>query len=142
MKVSVGNVREEVIKCSLKSLFYIYIYIYLYIYIHIYIYLYIYTYIYIIYIYIYILSFIYKALIIYIYIIYVCIIYIIHIYNHCQHENLAYSCKVSTVSTLDIKLNHPYYIGLTEHRFRDSTKIIILSSTSQRETQQNFLISY
>ena len=61
----------------------------------------------------------------------------------CQHKNLVYSCEVSTP---DIKENHPHYIGLTEHTFRlykiDSTNIIILSSTSQRETQQNFLISY
>ena len=34
----------------------------------------------------------------------------------CQHENLVYSCKVSTP---DIKQNYPYYIGLTEHAFKD-----------------------
>ena len=33
-----------------------------------------------------------------------------------QHENLVYSCKVSTS---DIKQNHPHYIGLTEHTFKD-----------------------
>ena len=34
----------------------------------------------------------------------------------CQHKNLVYSCKVSTP---DIKQNYPYYIGLTEHAFKD-----------------------
>ena len=34
----------------------------------------------------------------------------------CQHKNLVYSCKVSTP---DLKQNHPHYIGLTEHRFKD-----------------------
>ena len=34
----------------------------------------------------------------------------------CQHKNLIYSCKVSTP---DIKKNYPYYIGLTEHTFKD-----------------------
>ena len=34
----------------------------------------------------------------------------------CQHKNLVYSCKVSTP---DIKKNHPHYIGLTEHTFKD-----------------------
>ena len=34
----------------------------------------------------------------------------------CQHKNLVYSCKVSTP---DIKQNHPHYIGLTEHTFKD-----------------------
>ena len=57
----------------------------------------------------------------------------------CQHKNLVYSCKVSTP---DLKQNHPHYIGLTEHTFKDSTNITILLSTSQKETRQNFLISY
>ena len=48
----------------------------------------------------------------------------------CQHKNLVYSYKVSTT---DLKQNHPLYIGLTEHSFKD---------TSQKETQQNFLILY
>ena len=34
----------------------------------------------------------------------------------CQHKNLVYSCKFSTP---DIKQNHPHYIGLTEHTFKD-----------------------
>ena len=34
----------------------------------------------------------------------------------CQHKNLVYSCKVSTP---DLKQNHPHYIGLTEHTFKD-----------------------
>ena len=34
----------------------------------------------------------------------------------CQHKNLVYSCKVSTS---DVKQNHPHYIGLTEHTFKD-----------------------
>ena len=34
----------------------------------------------------------------------------------CQHKNLVYSCKVSTP---DIRQNHPHYIGLTEHTFKD-----------------------
>ena len=34
----------------------------------------------------------------------------------CQHKNLVYSCKVSTPDT---KQNHPHYIGLTEHIFKD-----------------------
>ena len=34
----------------------------------------------------------------------------------CQRKNLVYSCKVSTP---DIKQNHPHYIGLTEHTFKD-----------------------
>ena len=34
----------------------------------------------------------------------------------CQHKNLVYSCKVSTP---DIKQNHPHYLGLTEHTFKD-----------------------
>ena len=59
----------------------------------------------------------------------------------CQHKNLVYSCKVSTP---DLKQNHPHYIGFTEHTFKDSivTNIAILLSTSQKETQQKFLISY
>ena len=59
----------------------------------------------------------------------------------CEHKNLVYSCKVSTP---DLKQNHPHYIGLTEHTFKDSivTNIAILLSTSQKETQQKFLISY
>ena len=57
----------------------------------------------------------------------------------CQHKNLVYSSKVSTP---DLKQNHPHYIGLTEHTFKDSTNITILLSTSQKETRQNFLISY
>ena len=35
----------------------------------------------------------------------------------CQHKNLVYSCKVSTP---DLKQNHPHYIGLTEHAFKDT----------------------
>ena len=46
------------------------------------------------------------------------------------------------VSTPDLKQNHPYYIGLTEHTFKGSKNLTILLSTSQKETQQNFLISY
>ena len=59
----------------------------------------------------------------------------------CQHKNLVHSCKVSTP---DLKQNHPHCIGLTEHTFKDSivTNIAILLSTSQKETQQKFLISY
>ena len=34
----------------------------------------------------------------------------------CQHKNLVYSFKVSTP---DRKQNHPHYIGLTEHTFKD-----------------------
>ena len=34
----------------------------------------------------------------------------------CQHKNLEYSCKVSTPY---IKQNHPHYIDLTEHTFKD-----------------------
>ena len=34
----------------------------------------------------------------------------------CQHKNLSYSCKASTP---DIKQNHPHYIGLTEHTFKE-----------------------
>ena len=33
-----------------------------------------------------------------------------------QHKSLLYSCKIST---LDVKQNHPHYIGLTEHAFKD-----------------------
>ena len=47
----------------------------------------------------------------------------------CQHKNLVYSCKGKTP---DKKQNHPHYIGLTEHTFKDSTNIIILSGTSQK----------
>ena len=54
-----------------------------------------------------------------------------------QHKNLVYFCQVSTP---DIKQNRLHYIGFTEHAVKDTN--IILSSTSQRETQQNFLISY
>ena len=57
----------------------------------------------------------------------------------CQHKNLVYYCKVSIP---DIKQNHLHYTSLTEHVFKDSINIIILSNTSQRETEQNFLISY
>ena len=58
----------------------------------------------------------------------------------CQHKNFLFSVRVSTP---DITQNHPHYIGLTEHNLRkDSTNIIILSSTSRKEIQQNFLISY
>ena len=64
---------------------------------------------------------------------------IIPISGSCQHKNLVYSCKVSIP---DIKQNHSHYISLTEHTFKDSTNIIILSSVRQKETQQNFLISY
>ena len=50
----------------------------------------------------------------------------------------AYSCNLSTP---DLKENHPHYIGLKEHTFKgSSTNISILLSTTQRETQQNFLI--
>ena len=34
----------------------------------------------------------------------------------CPHKILVYYCKVST---LNIKQNHPHYIGLTEHTFKD-----------------------
>ena len=34
----------------------------------------------------------------------------------CQHKNIVYSCKVLTP---DIKQNHPHYIGVTEHTFKD-----------------------
>ena len=34
----------------------------------------------------------------------------------CQHKNLVYSFKVSNP---DLKQNHPHYIGLTEHTFKD-----------------------
>ena len=34
----------------------------------------------------------------------------------CQYKNLIYSC---TFSTPDLKQNHPHYIGLTEHTFKD-----------------------
>ena len=43
----------------------------------------------------------------------------------CQHINLVYSCKASTL----------YYFALIEYAFKDT-----LSSTSQREIQQKFLI--
>ena len=53
---------------------------------------------------------------------------------------IVYSCKVSTP---DIKQNHPHTLVLKNiHLKTDSTNIIIHSSTGQRETQQNFLISY
>ena len=35
----------------------------------------------------------------------------------CQHKNLVYSCKVSTP---DIKQNHPHYIDLLQHTFKDN----------------------
>ena len=54
-----------------------------------------------------------------------------------QHKNLAYSCEVSTP---DLKQNHPHWMRLTEHTFKDRN-ITILLSTSQKETQQNLLIS-
>ena len=54
----------------------------------------------------------------------------------CHHKNLVYSCKVSTP---DLKQNYSHYIELTEHKFKEIT---ILLSTRQKETQQNFLISY
>ena len=57
----------------------------------------------------------------------------------CQHKNLVYSCKVSTP---DLKQNHPHYVALTEHTFKSSTNKTILSSTSQKQTQQKFLISH
>ena len=34
----------------------------------------------------------------------------------CQHKNLACSCRVSAA---DMKQNHPHYIGLIEHTFKD-----------------------
>ena len=34
----------------------------------------------------------------------------------CQQKNLTHSCKFSTS---DLKQNHPHYIGLTEHTFKD-----------------------
>ena len=34
----------------------------------------------------------------------------------CHQKNLVYFCKVSTP---DLKQNHPHYIGLTEHTFKD-----------------------
>ena len=36
--------------------------------------------------------------------------------GRCQHKNLVYSCKISTPH---LKQNHPHYIGLTEHTFKD-----------------------
>ena len=38
------------------------------------------------------------------------------LHGNSQHKNLVYSCKVLTS---DIKQNHPHYIGLTEHTFKD-----------------------
>ena len=55
----------------------------------------------------------------------------------CQHKNLVYSCKVSAA---DLKQNHSHYIDL--QNIHTSTNITILLTTSQRETQKNFLISY
>ena len=58
----------------------------------------------------------------------------------CQHKNLVYSCKVSTP---DIKQNHPHYIGLTEHTFKDRLyKHNNSFKYESKRTQQNFLISY
>ena len=57
----------------------------------------------------------------------------------CQHKNLVYSCKVSTP---DLKQNYPYYIGITEHTFKDrhyKHNISFKCSASQRETEH---ISY
>ena len=58
----------------------------------------------------------------------------------CQYRNHVYSCKVLTS---DLKQNHLHYVGLSEHTFKVcSTNITILLSMSQREIQQNFLISH
>ena len=57
----------------------------------------------------------------------------------CQHQNLVYSYKLSTP---DLKQNNQHYIGFTEHLKIGSTNITILLTTSQKETQQNFLVSY
>ena len=46
----------------------------------------------------------------------------------CHHKNIVYSCKVPA---LDIKQNHPHYIGLKNMNLKiDSKNIIVLSSTS------------
>ena len=58
----------------------------------------------------------------------------------CQDKNLVYSCKVSTQ---DIKQNHRISLALQSiHLKVESANVTIISSKSQREIQQNFLISY
>ena len=57
-----------------------------------------------------------------------------------QNKNLFNSCKVSTP---DIKPNYRISLALRNiHLKTDFINIIVISRTSQRETQQNFLISY
>ena len=34
----------------------------------------------------------------------------------CQNKDFVHSCNISTP---DIRQNHPHYIGLTEHKFKD-----------------------
>ena len=41
---------------------------------------------------------------------------IISLKGSCQHKNLVYSCENSTP---DLKQNYPYFIGLTQHTFKD-----------------------
>ena len=50
----------------------------------------------------------------------------------CQHKNPVYSCKVSTP---DIKQNHPHYIGLTEHTFKD--RIYKYNNSFKYESKSN-----
>ena len=62
----------------------------------------------------------------------------------CQHKNLVYSCKVSTP---DLKQNHPHYIGLTEHTFKDrlykhNNSFKYEVRIKKKLNSKNFLISY
>ena len=53
----------------------------------------------------------------------------------CRYKNLVYSCKVSTP---DLKQNHPHYIGLAEHTFKDSFITVFFHNNSFKyESKRN-----
>ena len=57
-----------------------------------------------------------------------------------QHNNLVYSCEVSTPN---LKQNHPHYIGLTENTFKDRLyKHSNSFMCESKRNQQNILSSY
>ena len=50
----------------------------------------------------------------------------------CQHKNVVHSCKVLAS---EIKQNHRYYIGLTEHKFKD--RLNKHNSSFKSESERN-----